>query len=538
MSDSAICCTELELRKALEDEGCRKLVLKGATLAADAVEACIALFNFQRMGHLTELRLEDLPLQPGSLEHVAHAVSVPGQMARTSEAHGVEAEEMDLDLFGDGVEDLEASLAAIPVEEIAAEPAPCEGPGLRSLTLSYCPCSPSDAWSPLWRSLPPSLKELDLSGNALSDHAIAALSGALRGRAGLRLGLRGNRCKDIDRLCDAVSRGCVEALDLSENLLNDKSVQQLCEIVGAPGCRLLDLNLSGNSRLTSSSLATLFAKLPRSGSMLRSPIRRLTLRRTSLCDKGVLFLSGMLSELVLELLDLACCTISPPLVSDLLVAAQAAPGVRCIVVDDAGQRLRWNHCDSLESLFRTGANVDAGEAYSHYSPLLHTGWLGACGGPVSGAAADGAAARLISASRTAKMPDKKEAASLVTAAEKHLKVGNAQQSVQAATSASEIFRGLGTEGEGALPDVLRLVIDGKRMLAIQQQEDLAPVRQFAEDAKSNFAKAGNARGEAAMMISMAEITLSERTQPLSKARLPSIQLVDQVRDKGAKQGHC
>ncbi|CAE7265035.1 NLRP1 [Symbiodinium sp. KB8] len=90
------------------------------------------------------------------------------------------------------------------------------------------------------------------------------------------------------------------------------------------------------------------------------------------------------------------------------------------------------------------------------------------------------------------MPDKKEAlvaASLVTAAEKHLKVGNAQQSVQAATSASEIFRGLGTEGEGALPDVLRLVIDGKRMLAIQQQEDLAPVRQFAEDAKSNFAKA-------------------------------------------------
>ncbi|CAE7571596.1 NLRP1, partial [Symbiodinium sp. CCMP2456] len=299
MSDSAICCTELELRKALEDEGCRKIVLKGANLAAEAAEACIAIFNFQCTGHLTELLLEDLPLQPGSLEHLAHAVSVPGQMARLCEAHDVEAEEeMDLDLFGDSMEDLEASLAAIPVEESAAEPAPCEGHGLRSLTLSYCPCSPSDAWSPLWRSLPPSLTELDLSGNALSDHAIVALSGALRSRAGLRLGLRGNRCKDIDRLCDAVARGCVEALDLSENLLNDKSIQQLCEIVGAPGCRLLDLNLSGNSRLTSSSLATLFAKLP------RSPIRRLTLRRTSLCDKGVLFLSGMLSELVLELLDL------------------------------------------------------------------------------------------------------------------------------------------------------------------------------------------------------------------------------------------
>eukprot|EP00439_Symbiodinium_sp_Y106_P028315 s3873_g3.t1 len=357
MSDPAICCTELELRKALEDEGCPKLIFKGAKLAAEAVEACIALFSLQRMSHLTDLVLEDLPLQPSSLEHLAHTVSVPGQMARTSEAHEVEAEEeMDLDLFGD-VEDLEVSHAAVPAEQSVGEPATCdaqEGPGLRSLTLSYCPCSPSDAWSPLWRSLPPSLTELDLSGNALSDHAIAALSGALRGRAGLRLGLRGNRCKDIDRLCDAVSRGCVEALDLSENLLNDKSIQQLCEIVGAPGCRLVDLNLSGNSRLTSSALATLFSKLA------RCPIRRLTLRRTSLCDKGVLFLSGVLSELVLELLDLACCTISPPLVSDLLAAAQAAPGVRCIVVDDDGQRLRWNHCDSLESLFRTGAKVDAG----------------------------------------------------------------------------------------------------------------------------------------------------------------------------------
>jgi len=134
------------------------------------------------------------------------------------------------------------------------------------------------------------------------------------------------------------------------------------------------------------------------------------------------------------------------------------------------------------------------------------------------------------------MPDKKEAASLVTAAEKHLKVGSAQQSVQAATAASEIFRELGKDGEGALPDVLRLVIDGKRMLAIQQQEDLAPVRQFADDAKSNFAKAGNTRGEAAMMISMAEITLSERTRPLSKAPLPSIQLVDQALQKAKDAG--
>ena len=30
------------------------------------------------------------------------------------------------------------------------------------------------------------------------------------GKSPQGLGLRGNRCKDIDRLCDAVSRGCVE----------------------------------------------------------------------------------------------------------------------------------------------------------------------------------------------------------------------------------------------------------------------------------------------------------------------------------------
>ncbi|CAE7342507.1 NLRP1 [Symbiodinium natans] len=311
MTERTICRTELELRTALE--GCSKLTLSGAKLAAADVEACIKSLSFPSLRHLEELRLEDLTLHPASLDHLASAFQNPGPLpagrgedvvadpSLVAGGTAEEEEELELDLFGDDVaEVLEASAAPARMEQGSMSTLPEEGrSGLRTFALVHSPCSPSDAWSPLWRSLPLGLTELELSGNALSDHAIAALSGALRGHTALRLGLRGNRCKDIDRLSDLVSRGCVEALDLSDNLLNDKSIQQLCEILGAPGCRLVELDLSDNRRLSSASLKTLFAKLP------RSPVRQLSLRRTSLCDNGVNFLAGMLGDIDLVLLDLA-----------------------------------------------------------------------------------------------------------------------------------------------------------------------------------------------------------------------------------------
>jgi len=130
------------------------------------------------------------------------------------------------------------------------------------------------------------------------------------------------------------------------------------------------------------------------------------------------------------------------------------------------------------------------------------------------------------------MPDQKEeaasAASKVKAAEKSLQVGQVAQSLEDSTAALDIYRSLGTAGQDALPDVLRLVIEGKRMLAVQQQEDLGPVKDYAEAEKKTFAQAGNKRGEAAMMVAIAEIDLDARRRPLSSAAVPGVQILEQA----------
>eukprot|EP00913_Durusdinium_trenchii_P003341 g3093.t1 len=108
------------------------------------------------------------------------------------------------------------------------------------------------------------------------------------------------------------------------------------------------------------------------------------------------------------------------------------------------------------------------------------------------------------------MPDKREAALKLTAAEKSLKVGKAQESLKDSEAALEIFRSLGADGEGPLPDVLRLVIDGKRMLAVQLQQ------------------AGNRRGEAAMLISLAEIALSQCSRPYASGPVPPVKPLEEA----------
>ena len=142
---------------------------------------------------------------------------------------GFEGSEMNLfDFDAETTEAIDVELGPHPQAEATTPPAVCalesqQVRSLQSLTILRCPGPSSDAWSPLWQGLPQSLTHLNISENSLNDHAVAALCGALRSRAIhlASLNLHGNRCKDIQRLADLVSRGQVEMLNLSENTLND-----------------------------------------------------------------------------------------------------------------------------------------------------------------------------------------------------------------------------------------------------------------------------------------------------------------------------
>ncbi len=200
------------------------------------VEECLAQLDVQReaVAKTRSLKLDSVPLD---VHHFVLLGSILGNSEVSAEA--VQAEDAEDDAEG-GIEinlfdfDGEAPESAVSMTsdpQVASTiPAPdelSEQKLIQSLTIMRSPGPSSDAWSPLWQALPRSLRHLDLSENSLNDHAVAALCGALRFRAIhlVSLNLHGNRCKDVQRLADLVSRGQVEILDLSENTLNDR-VQQ------------------------------------------------------------------------------------------------------------------------------------------------------------------------------------------------------------------------------------------------------------------------------------------------------------------------
>lgn len=181
------------------------------------------------------LKLDSVPLDVhhfvllgcilGSSEVAAEVV--PTEDAEDDAEGGIEINLFDFDGEAPGSEAV--TMISDP-QVVSTSPAPdelSEQELIQSLTIMRSPGPSSDAWSPLWQALPTSLRHLDLSENSLNDHAVAALCGALRFRAIhlVSLNLHGNRCKDVQRLADLVSRGQVEILDLSENTLNDR-VQQ------------------------------------------------------------------------------------------------------------------------------------------------------------------------------------------------------------------------------------------------------------------------------------------------------------------------
>lgn len=202
---------------------CKEVVLS----EVDDLDLCMKelLSNADAMTMITSLKLVSLSLGAHHLELLGEVLGGSSDWRPAPVDEGEETEEVQMDLFDD-VQD--AVQAASPCQEKSLEEdVEVKGQQLKSLQILRCPGPSSDAWSPLWQSLPTSLTELDISENSLSDHAVAALCGALRQRS-MRLTyltLQGNRCKDVQRLADLISRGGVEILDLAENLLNEAQRQ-------------------------------------------------------------------------------------------------------------------------------------------------------------------------------------------------------------------------------------------------------------------------------------------------------------------------
>lgn len=243
-----------------------------------------------------------------------------------------------------------APKAPTGAEGAASATAMPEAGVLCQLAVRRCQGVPSTAWVPLWQALPRLLVELDLTGNALSDHAVGALCGALQQR-GLRLAnlvLKGNHCKDLGRLCALVEGGQLHKVDLSENMLNDKSAAQLGEALGAPEAQLRRLALSENRRISSRGILHLLPPLR------RGALKALHLDGTSLCDEGAFALATEISEtLLVEELLCHLTRVTPVGARSLLKAARCGTsGLRHLAVDDGIERVHWRRCSEPADVLR------------------------------------------------------------------------------------------------------------------------------------------------------------------------------------------
>lgn len=200
------------------------------------VEECLAQLDVQReaVAKTRSLKLDSVPLDVHHfvvLGRILGKSEVAAEVVQTEDAEDDAEGGIEINLFDFDGEAPESAVTMISDPQVVStSSAPdelSEQELIQSLTIMRSSGPSSDAWSPLWQALPRSLRHLDLSENSLNDHAVAALCGALRFRAIhlVSLNLHGNRCKDVQRLADLVSRGQVEMLDLSENTLNDR-VQQ------------------------------------------------------------------------------------------------------------------------------------------------------------------------------------------------------------------------------------------------------------------------------------------------------------------------
>lgn len=104
----------------------------------------------------------------------------------------------------------------------------------------------------------------------------------------------------------------------------------------------------------------------------------------------------------------------------------------------------------------------------------------------------------------------REAAALYSSAEAFLRDENIEDCIRESSRAVELFEGLGGEGMAGLADALFMLVDSHRQRAMALQEKPQQALTLATDGLAKFRAAGHRRGEAQMLLALAEINHDKR----------------------------
>eukprot|EP00930_Biecheleria_cincta_P082646 TRINITY_DN72347_c0_g1_i1.p1 TRINITY_DN72347_c0_g1~~TRINITY_DN72347_c0_g1_i1.p1 ORF type:complete len:821 (+),score=204.70 TRINITY_DN72347_c0_g1_i1:142-2604(+) len=116
---------------------------------------------------------------------------------------------------------------------------------------------------------------------------------------------------------------------------------------------------------------------------------------------------------------------------------------------------------------------------------------------------------------------RREAAQLYSSAEAFLRDEQIEDCIRESSRAVEIFEGCGREGMSGLADALVMLIDAHKQLAVSQQEKPQQALTLAQDYLAKFIAAGDRRGEATMLLALADCNHDKRGR---KKRTESLEL--------------
>lgn len=121
--------------------------------------------------------------------------------------------------------------------------------------------------------------------------------------------------------------------------------------------------------------------------------------------------------------------------------------------------------------------------------------------------------------------DRRQAAELYSTAEAFLRNEQVEDCIRESSRAVELFEGLGKEGISGLADALFMLIDAHKQLALSQHEKPQQALTLATDSLQKFRAAGDRRGEACMLLALADCNHDKRGR---KKRTESLELAAQA----------